>query len=137
MLRSGGPGRGLAVAASLSCDAPLAPVLEIEGLSVRRQDGWAVSLPQLRLEPGAVAALHGPSGCGKTTLLFAILGLLADAFRSSGRVVLCGTDWSTADERERRLVLREQVGFVMQDAPAALDPLQTIGRQMAQATGRK
>lgn len=138
MLRSKASRRGkLAVAAPLSCDAALGPVLEIEGLHVRRQDGWTVALPQLRLEPGAVAALHGPSGCGKTTLLLAVLGLLSSAFRSSGRVLLCGTDWSKADERERRLVLREQTGFVMQDAPAALDPLQTIGRQMSQATGRK
>src|SRR6478736_2337935 len=98
---------------------PLAPVLEIEALRVQRADGWAVGLPALSLEPGGVAALYGPSGCGKTTILQAALGLLPEAFRGSGRVVLCGTD-QAAGERQRRTVLREQVGFVMQDAAAAL-----------------
>ncbi len=115
-------------------------LLEVEDLTLGRADGWAVALPELTLRAGAVAALYGPSGCGKTSVLQGLFGLLPDGeFAARGRVRLRGHDLFAGDvarAAERRHALRHDVAFLVQDAHAALDPLQPVGEQIAQACGR-
>jgi peptide/nickel transport system ATP-binding protein len=113
----------------------VAGLLEIEAFEVRRRD-WAVRLPALRLDAGQVAALFAPSGAGKTTLLAALFGLLdrGDA-TVAGSVCWRGVPWGSLPAAERRRQLRQEIVFLAQDAPSALDPLAPIGRQIADATG--
>lgn len=59
--------------------------------------------------PGETLTLMGPSGVGKSTLLAAVIGTLAPAFRLAGRVLLDGRD-ITALPTEAR-----QVGILFQD----------------------
>ncbi len=103
---------------------------------MRRPDGWRVELPALRLLPGETAMLHGPSGCGKTSLLLGMFGLLGADGTAAGRVQVQGEAVLAAPARRRAGLLRQAVAFVMQDAASALDPLQPVGRQMVEATGR-
>jgi peptide/nickel transport system ATP-binding protein len=115
----------------------LAPILEVDQFSVRRAHGFAVELPRLALSSGKVAALYGPSGCGKTTLLHGLFGLLrGPEVHTTGAVRLLGRDFRTAPLAERSHVMRYDLAFLAQDAHAALDPLQPIGQQIAQATLR-
>jgi peptide/nickel transport system ATP-binding protein len=115
----------------------LQAILEVEQFSVRRAQGFAVELPHLSLLSGKVAALYGPSGCGKTTLLHGLFGLLRGAdVHTQGAVRVLGRDFGTALLTERSHVMRHDLAFLAQDAHAALDPLQPIGQQIAQATLR-
>lgn len=118
----------------------VAQLLEVDGLAIGRADGWAVSLPELKLRPGQVAALYGPSGCGKTTVLQGLFGLLPPGdFASRGLVRLRGHEMLDGDvvrAAERRHALRHDVAFLLQDAHSALDPLQPVGEQIAQACSR-
>lgn len=113
------------------------PLLAVEGFVVQRTPGWAVELPALTLPPGRVAALYGPSGCGKTSVLHGLFGLLrGDDTTTRGTVRLLGRDFAKAPPAERTHVRRHDLAFLVQDAHAALDPLQPVGQQIAQATYR-
>jgi len=114
---------------------PTAPesVLQISMLEAKRDNGFAVVLPTLELNPGDVAALLGPSGCGKSTLLLGMLGL-CDGVSCSGTLRFGGVEVPTADRAAWQRYLREQILLVPQDAKAALDPLQTIGTQIRTVT---
>lgn len=65
----------------------------------------------LSLKAGEIASLVAPSGSGKTTLL-QIAGLLDNP--DSGQVVIDGTDYSKAGDKERTLARRNKIGFVYQ-----------------------
>jgi putative spermidine/putrescine transport system ATP-binding protein len=65
--------------------------LELEGLSKRYGDTWAVRDVDLRVEQGELVVLLGPSGCGKTTILRTIAGFVE---ATAGRVLLGGQDQS-------------------------------------------
>jgi peptide/nickel transport system ATP-binding protein len=121
----------------MACDARVAPLLEVAELVVDAGAGATMRLPELALAPGEVAALFGPSGCGKSTLLAALFGLLgARELAVRGRVQCLGHDLLRADAAWRRLLLRERVAFLPQDAQAALDPLVAVGEQIEQASDR-
>jgi ABC-type glutathione transport system ATPase component len=107
-------------------------ILDVEGLEVRR-GSFRVGLPRLALSAGEVAVLLGPSGCGKTSLLLAILGLLREGV--SGRVDLLARGLPAPNRAAGRGLLFDDVAVVMQDALASLDPLVTVGDQLAAATG--
>jgi peptide/nickel transport system ATP-binding protein len=113
------------------------PLLAVEGFVVQRAHGFAAELPTLQLPPGGVAALYGPSGCGKTSVLHGLFGLLrSEDVTTRGLVRLLGRDFAAAAPAERAHVRRHDLAFLVQDAHAALDPLQPIGQQIAQATFR-
>lgn len=66
----------------------------------------------LRLAPGAAAAIAGPSGAGKTTLLHAIAGLLKP---SSGFIEWDGVEISRWSEGRRDMWRRAKLGMIFQD----------------------
>lgn len=85
--------------------------LRLDSLSVHPRGAPPLFDPlDLEVPPGAVASVMGPSGVGKSTLLDAIGGHLAPAFRLSGRVWLEGEDITSRPAEARR------IGLVFQDA---------------------
>jgi peptide/nickel transport system ATP-binding protein len=117
------------------CDTAVAPVLEVDGFCVQRRGGPAWQLPDLRLLPGEVVALFGPSGSGKSTLLQALFGLFSPAaVDCRGRVAVLGRELAQLTPAGRRAMLQQGVVFLTQDAQQALDPLQPVGAQIAQAS---
>ncbi|WP_207840939.1 ABC transporter ATP-binding protein [Williamsia soli] len=82
---------------------------------------------------GETLALLGESGCGKSMTAQALVGLLdpiADV--TDGTVLLGETNLTTASKRTRRRVAGTELAIVFQDALTALNPVYTVGTQLAE-----
>ena len=116
-----------------------APVAQVEDLHVtfRRsgQDVHALRGVSLDVAPGEILGLVGESGSGKSVLGLALLGLMGGSPRTSGRVVVQGTDMLTAGQGARRDVRRVHLGAVFQDPMTSLNPTMRVGHQVAEAAG--
>lgn len=88
------------------------PVLQTVGLSAERGGRTIVQEIDLAVSAGTTLAITGPSGAGKSTLL-AILGLLSAP--RSGRILINGTEVTSASVRQRSRLYRDTIGFVFQD----------------------
>ena len=114
------------------------PVLEVQDLRVHFRLGTdfvhAVDGVDLSLEPGENLGLVGESGSGKTTLGYALMRLLPDnAVVKSGRVMHNGRDLLAATDSELRAVRWRRIAMVFQNAMAAMNPVFTVGDQIAAA----
>jgi peptide/nickel transport system permease protein len=86
----------------------------------------------LRVQPGRVMGLVGESGCGKSVTSYAILGLLSPGLSvRSGRIQWGATDLAQADEQTLSKVRGHDIAFISQEPSRALDPMFTIGWQLA------
>jgi len=118
------------------------PLLVIEDLRVsfrsRAGDVEAVSGVHLTVQRGEFVALVGESGSGKTVTALAIARLMETPTVAglSGRVLLEGEDLLAADERRLRAVRGGRVAYVFQEPGSALNPVFTVGYQIAEALRR-
>ncbi|MFC4063593.1 ATP-binding cassette domain-containing protein [Actinoplanes subglobosus] len=105
-------------------------MLNVSRLSVRIGDRAVVDDVDLTVMPGETVGVIGGSGSGKTLTALAVLGLLPAAASRQGRIEFDGTDLCVAPERHLRRIRGARIGFVGQDALAALNPLATVGRHL-------
>ncbi len=117
--------------------APLpSPALAVRDLRLSIGGAAVVDGVDFAVAPGEVLALVGESGCGKSLTAHAIMRLLPDAVRQErGRIELVGEDLSALPERLMRRVRGRRMSMIFQEPQAALDPLSTVGAQVAEATG--
>ena len=114
--------------------APSASLLSVQDLSIEIGGARVVDGVGFDVAPGQVMALVGESGCGKSLTAFALLGLLPRmARRRSGRVLLDGTDLAALPERALRKARGRDISIIFQEPTASLDPLATVGAQIADA----
>jgi peptide/nickel transport system ATP-binding protein len=114
-----------------------APILEVRDLAVSfaTDDGvvQAVDGVSFDLRAGEVLAVVGESGCGKSVTAMTLLGLTRSPnARFSGTAHYGETELIGASEEELRGVRGAEIAMVFQDAMAALNPVQRIGRQIAE-----
>ena len=84
--------------------------------------------------PGEVLALVGESGCGKSVTAQAIMRLLPAAIRQTGgEITLGATSLSNLSARAMRDLRGRQIAMIFQEPQSALDPLATVGNQIAEA----
>ncbi|MCP3427052.1 ABC transporter ATP-binding protein, partial [Rothia sp. AR01] len=131
---SGGP-------ASVAPDAAGAPpVLRIEDLGVAyslrgaREPRQALHGVSLSVARGGMTAVVGESGSGKSTTASAVIGMLAgNASVTSGSVRLGERELLGASEPELQRIRGAHVGYIPQDPGNSLNPLKTVGANVAEA----
>jgi oligopeptide/dipeptide ABC transporter ATP-binding protein len=106
--------------------------LAVRDLHVRYGDRHAVRGISFTVEPGETLALVGESGCGKSSTAHAIARLLPPGASMEGRAEIDGFDLAGARGRELREARGRIVAYMPQDAMAALNPVQSAGRQIAE-----
>jgi peptide/nickel transport system ATP-binding protein len=112
-------------------------LLEVSGLEVffdlpEGGELHAVQGVDLRLEPHDRLGLVGESGSGKTTTVLALMGLLPPTASVAGRVLLDGRDLLTGGERGADAWRWSSMATVFQGAMNALNPVRTVGWQIAE-----
>jgi oligopeptide/dipeptide ABC transporter ATP-binding protein len=115
-------------------DVPLLAVRDLRThVFTRRGVVKAVNGVSFQVRAGETLGLVGESGSGKTMTCLSILGLLPRGARIvSGEIVLQGTNLAAASEATMEHVRGKQIGMVLQNALAALDPVFTIGTQVGE-----
>ncbi|GAA0533872.1 ABC transporter ATP-binding protein [Paractinoplanes ferrugineus] len=117
---------------------PRAPLLHVDDLHVefRTRDGVAnaVNGASFWLNPGETLAILGESGCGKSVTAQAVMGILDSppAHVTGGRVLFRGADLLQLPEKSRREFRANRIAMIFQDALSALNPVYTVGFQLAE-----
>ena len=114
-------------------------LLNIKDLSVRYHSGGnivcAVNDLSLKLEEGKSLGLVGETGAGKTTTAKAILRILQEpaAEIESGEIIFEGENLLDKSEKEMRKIRGNQISMIFQDPMTALNPVESVGEQIAEA----
>ncbi len=76
----------------------------------------------------------GESGSGKSMTALSVMNLLpmGSSGKTNGSVLLAGKELLTKSEREMNAIRGREIGMVFQEPMTALDPLKTIGHQVAE-----
>lgn len=111
-------------------------LLEVNALSVTLGTDSSVTTilkeVSFKLERGRTLGIVGESGCGKSMTALALLGLLPEGATQSGRVLFDGLDLSTLSKTEWQALRGPRIAMVFQEPTTALNPVMTIGRQLAE-----
>jgi oligopeptide/dipeptide ABC transporter ATP-binding protein len=114
---------------------PREAILKVRDLVVSFERGRikAVNGLNFDLESGQVVGLVGESGSGKSLTAFSLMGLTPyGAKRESGSITFKGLELTTLSPKERRELCGRQMGMVFQEPLTALNPVFTIGEQVAE-----
>jgi peptide/nickel transport system ATP-binding protein len=111
-------------------------LLEVRDLSVTyrtgRQDVPAVRGVDFDLDAGETLGIAGESGSGKSTVALSLLRLLPDSARVTGAIRFKGEDLTKVNWGRMRAVRWAEASVVFQGAMSALNPVRTIGDQIAE-----
>ena len=113
------------------------PLLAVENLTVDIHTGRGLlkAIRGVSFEVGAgdSVGIVGESGSGKSITLKAVMGLLpTNAEITGGKIFFKGKDISTLGKKERRTLISSTAGMIFQDAIAALNPVISVGAQIAE-----
>jgi peptide/nickel transport system ATP-binding protein len=115
-----------------------APILEVENLQTHFSSHSgvvkAVDGISFNVEKGRTLGLVGESGCGKSVTAMSILRLVSPPGRIvGGRILFEGRDLASMSERDLRKVRGARISMVFQEPMTALNPVLTVGSQIAEA----
>ena len=108
-------------------------MLAVQDLSIAIDGRAVVTGVSFALDRGETLALVGESGSGKSLTALAVLGLLPPRAVATGAIVLDGQSMLDAPAAALRRVRGGVAGMVFQEPMTSLNPLHTIGRQVAEA----
>ncbi len=92
----------------------------------------AVRSISFTMERGDTLGLVGESGCGKSLTAMALMGLLPDSAKVSGSIQFNGTELIGLNDSGLRHIRGNRIAMVFQEPMTALNPLHTIGHQVAE-----
>ncbi|MCC0034441.1 MAG: ABC transporter ATP-binding protein [Hoeflea sp.] len=114
------------------------PILDVKGLKTvfrtRGGEVHAVNSVDFDLRPGELLGVVGESGSGKSVTMMSLLRLLPSppAEMRDGTVMFDGQDLLKISPEELRKVRGSKIGFIFQDPMTSLNPVYTIGFQLAE-----
>ena len=108
-----------------------APLLQVKGLRIAFGGREVVHGIDFQVHPGEKLALVGESGSGKTVSALSLLRLVPDA-QLQGQVQFQGRELLSLSERELRGIRGDEVACIFQEPMTALNPLYTVGDQIAE-----
>ncbi|MEV0381583.1 ABC transporter ATP-binding protein [Nonomuraea sp. NPDC050643] len=111
-----------------------APLLSVSDLHVRFGRAQVVNGVDYAVDGGRTLAVLGESGSGKSVTARAIMGLVRPprGTVTAGSVKLRGVDLLTLPEESRRRLRATTIAMVFQDALSALNPVLSVGYQIAE-----
>ena len=111
-------------------------LLEVSNLCINLQTprglAQAVRNISFTLEHGATLGLIGESGCGKSLTALSLMGLLPEHAQVSGSIRLDGKELLDLNERQLCALRGNRLAMVFQEPMSALNPVHSIGRQVAE-----
>ena len=111
-------------------------MLEVNNLSVRLQTqrgpADAIRNVGFTLPRGETLGLVGESGCGKSITALALMGLLPDNAQVSGSIRFDGQELVGQSDSSLRELRGNRIGMIFQEPMTALNPVHTIGDQVAE-----
>lgn len=116
----------------------MSPILDIRDLTVhfRTTKGTVVAVDNLsmHINDGETVALVGESGCGKSTTAMSILRLIPNppGRIAAGEILFDKTDLLTLGNADIRAIRGHHIAMIFQDPMMALNPVYTIGAQIAE-----
>src|SRR6187551_78616 len=119
-------------------NAATGPLLEVTNLKTHfyTRDGIvrAVDGVSLSVDPGETLAVVGESGCGKSVTSLSILRLIASPPGKvvDGSIRFLGRELLALSEPEMRSVRGNEISMIFQEPMTSLNPVLTIGRQIAE-----
>ena len=105
--------------------------LKVE-LQTNRGPAAAVRGISFEVEAGGTLGIVGESGCGKSMTALALMGLLPDGARATGRIDMDGTDLLSLDEAAMCGIRGNRIAMIFQEPMTSLNPVHRIGRQIAE-----
>ncbi|MCK1423350.1 ABC transporter ATP-binding protein [Bradyrhizobium sp. 180] len=120
----------------------MAPLLEIKGLKTHfsTDDGilQAVDGVDISVNRGETLCVVGESGCGKTVTAMSILKLIAmpPGRIAAGQIMFEGRDLVPLTSNQLDEVRAKEIGFIFQEPMTSLNPVLTIGEQIAESLRR-
>jgi len=115
-----------------------APLLDIRDLRLGVSLGRSIQHPLLKnvsfqIMPGEAYGLVGESGSGKSVTSLAVMGLLKKPLAvSGGEILFKGQNLLALPKREMRRLRGNRIAMIFQEPMTALNPLSTVGRQIAE-----
>jgi len=107
-------------------------LLDIKDLTLDIHGQPVLRSVSMSLQAGQIRGVIGESGSGKSMTAFSILQLLPEGSAITGQIRLQGRDLVTATEPELCAIRGNDIGMIFQEPMTALNPVQTIGDQVAE-----
>ncbi len=107
-------------------------LLKIDSLDLDIHSSAILRGVSISIDAGQILGVIGESGSGKSMTAYSVMRLLPEGARTTGVITLNGRDILTASEDEMCALRGNDVGMVFQEPMTALNPLKTIGAQVAE-----
>ena len=102
------------------------------GLQTPAGPAQAVRQVSFQLERGETLGLVGESGCGKSITAMALMGLLPERSELTGSIRFLGQELVGMEDRALCRIRGDRIGMIFQEPMTALNPVHTIGDQVAE-----
>ena len=111
-----------------------APLLTIDGLTVRFGSTKVIEDLSFSVQPGRTVAVVGESGSGKSVTSLSVMRLadMMGARFDAGRILFGGRDLLETSQKDMRSIRGKEIAMIFQEPMTSLNPVFTIGDQISE-----